>query len=207
MLALLRHAEIAALSLPPNADELCTLRERLRFLEELARDVTDDLRVICADLYPSVLEHLGLAAALTQLARVISRDEYLEVRFSAETFLEEQRLPTEIEEALYRITREALANAVRHARARIATVSLAMEQDQVTLLVADDGWGFAMPESAATLLRAGHLGLVGMREQAARLGGICVVTTAPGAGTSVRVRMPVPDTEGMEMTEKVGARG
>lgn len=171
-----------------------SVHERLRALAESGRDAVDELRLVCVDLYAPELAHLGIAAALQQLARTTSREEYVTVEFSADTFPEGHRLPEELEETLYRITREALDNVCRHAHATRARIVLGLEQGSpahTVLTVCDDGCGFAVPASLTTLVRAQHLGLVSMRERVECLRGTFAVTSAPGEGAEISVRVPV----------------
>jgi len=139
----------------------------------------DELRRLCSDLRPAALDQLGLAAALQALAReVTARGLPVEAR------LEAVSLPDEAAIGLYRIGQEALSNALRHARASHATLTLTREGG-VTLTVADDGRGF---DPAIVRGQAGRWGLLSMAERAEALGGRLTVESAPGAGTRVTVR-------------------
>jgi signal transduction histidine kinase len=99
---------------------------------------------------------------------------------------EEPDLPLETKEAVYRIAQEALHNTVKHARASRAELKLERDARGIALEVSDDGAGFDPEESFS-----GHLGLKSMRERATRLGGTLWVESAPGEGTSIRVRIPL----------------
>ena len=94
------------------------------------------------------------------------------------------RMILEVEDALYRLTQEALTNALKHAGAARAEVTLRERDGAVELLVRDDGEGFATEQPA------GGFGLVGMRERAELLGGRLEITSAPGQGTTVRAVLP-----------------
>jgi len=102
-----------------------------------------------------------------------------------------QRLAPEVETTLYRITREALANVFRHARARRVSVLLERRPEQISLIIEDDGRGF----EAAAMLRApasaGKLGLLSMQERATLAGGSVQIESSPGAGTTLFVRLPL----------------
>jgi signal transduction histidine kinase len=102
-----------------------------------------------------------------------------------ETHLEDLSLPDGVAIGLYRICQEALSNALRHAEASCAVVTLSRDGNEVTLTVADDGRGF---DPAATQGQAGRFGLLGMAERAEALGGRLVVESASGEGTRVAVR-------------------
>lgn len=184
----------AVAAIGSGASALESMPERLRTLAEWGRDAVDELRVVCADLYAPELAHLGIAAALQQLSRSTSREEYVTVEFSANAFPEGYRLPQELEDTLYRITREAVDNVCRHAQATRAQVVLGLEQGSpahIVLTVRDDGCGFAVPASLTALVRAGHLGLASMRERVECLGGAFAVTSAPGEGTEISMCVPV----------------
>jgi signal transduction histidine kinase len=145
----------------------------------------DELRRLCSDLRPAALDSLGLAAALRALSReVTARGLPVEVQ------LEDVSLPESVAIGLYRVGQEALSNALRHAGASRATLTLAHEGDEVTLTVADDGRGF---DPAAARGQAGRWGLLGMAERAQALGGRLTVESAPGAGTRVTVRCGIKD--------------
>jgi signal transduction histidine kinase len=99
----------------------------------------------------------------------------------------EPEVPAPTKEALYRVAQEALHNAAKHARARTLDLVLDVGQGGVELCVADDGRGFD-PHADFP----GHLGLRFMRERAAAVGGTLEIESAPGAGTRLSVRVPVP---------------
>jgi two-component system NarL family sensor kinase len=91
--------------------------------------------------------------------------------------------------AAYRIAQEALNNAVQHAQAENVTVRVRCDEDSLTLSIFDDGVGFELPTRPDLLTRAGHFGLLGMRERATLLGGSFRIHTAPGGGTRVTVHL------------------
>lgn len=187
VLDVVRQAQLITQVPVPASAMAPHLYEGLSTLIERGQDAAYELRTVCATLYPSELADLGLVAALEYLARTTSRDENLVVGLDTKAFPTEQRLPREVEDTLYRVARQALDNVLRHAAAREATVTLALDEYQVVLTVRDDGQGFIMPVSSATLLRTGHLGLVSMRESIEGRGGTFSAVSAPGAGTEVCV--------------------
>lgn len=193
VLQIVRHVDAAITMTPPNRRTLPFIAQ-LRELAELAHDTVFTLRVACMELYPSALGHLGLVAALEDLSRRTSREENVSVCFRHQSFPTDLRLAENAEETLYRIVREALANAVRHARAGTVSVELAIDGTGVMLTVRDDGRGFNPPKSVHTLLRTGHLGLVTMQERAEHLGGSMIVTSRPEAGTTIHIHLPVAVT-------------
>ena len=155
---------------------------------ELAEATADELRRISRALRPSVLDDLGLAAALKSEATALARRSGLSVRFA--TAGDEVRLPGEIELTLLRVTQEALHNVERHASATRVSVRLAWERDRVHLTVRDNGRGFDSMPSASDLLDAGKLGLVGIQERVRLVGGSVSVRGRAGGGTTVDATIP-----------------
>jgi signal transduction histidine kinase len=100
--------------------------------------------------------------------------------------LSETRLPADTETALYRIAQEAFTNVLKHAAASRVTLRLTRREDTVTLVVHDDGKGF---DTAS--VRDGSLGLVGMRERVALLGGRLTIESSEGAGTMLKAEVPI----------------
>lgn len=136
-------------------------------------------------LHPAVLDDLGLVAATDAMLRGVARRGDIEVRFSHSRL--DQRVEAETEVAAYRIVQEALTNVGRHARASWCRVDMRRDRDALVLDVADDGAGF--DSGAATASKPG-LGLIGIRERVAQLGGTLQITSAPGAGTCLHVELP-----------------
>jgi signal transduction histidine kinase len=142
--------------------------------------LVNELRRLCGNLRPQALDQLGLAAALRTLVR-----EMTTRGLRIDAHLEEMSLPDGMAIGLYRIGREALSNTWRHAEASQAVVTLASENGDVVLTVADDGHGFDLATSRG---RRGCFGLLGMSERAEALGGSLTVESALGKGTRVVVR-------------------
>ncbi len=164
-------------------------RARLETLRELQRDALAEMRALIFELRPASLESEGLDRALrTHSSAVQGRAG---VAIVIETDDDAERLPREIEAALFRIAQEALNNVVKHAAAGNVTISLERSPERACLTVSDDGVGFevgAVPD--------GHMGLAGMRARAEKLGGRLEVESSPGRGTTIRVELPVAGTVG-----------
>ncbi len=151
----------------------------------LAHDGLAEARRSVWDLRPESLEEGCLADALSTAAEErLGRTVKVQVVGSA------RRLPDELESNLLRIGQEALANAAAHAGAKEIELELAYDADSVGLSVRDDGRGF--DPRAADGAAPGHYGLQGMRERTERLGGRLDVSSRPGRGTRIRVRVPTP---------------
>src|SRR5579885_3580413 len=144
-------------------------RERIADTRRLAHSTLRAIRNLSIDLRPSALDDLGLLPALRWYIKEYQQKCKIDVEFVANSFKE--RLPSELETALYRIVQEALTNTAKYANATKARVSVVEEQDQVSATISDNGKGF----DAHTLLKLPWqergLGLAGMHERATLLGG------------------------------------
>lgn len=160
-----------------------------------ARSTTDRaltaVRGISHSLHPPLLDSVGLSAALDWYTEAMSKRHGLRIEFTRDG--PRQRLSSECEVALYRIAQEGVTNCVRHARASACDVVVTGLESSVRITVSDNGIGFRAdgPEG----VRRGHtggLGLIGVRQRAMYLGGSFDLRTAPGAGTTFTVELPVP---------------
>ncbi len=156
-------------------------------LRQTTNDIIESLHRLAMDLRPASLDHLGLVPALQQQVRVIGDRHGLIARFKA-VGLESERLPAEVETALYRIVQEASTNIVRHARATRVDVLLERRGDRIVLVVEDDGRGF--DAEITRFMQEGHLGLAGIQERAATLGGSLIIESTAGIGTTLVVEVP-----------------
>jgi signal transduction histidine kinase len=147
-------------------------------------DIAQSVRRISSELRPGVLDRLGLVSGLQWLMQEMKRRSGLDIELAVAGVT--GPVPADIATALFRITQEALTNIVRHAHATRVRASLAMRDGMLELAIADDGAGF----DPAARKNGPSLGLIGMRERAARVGGALAVTSAPGVGTRVTERKP-----------------
>jgi len=145
-----------------------------------------DVRRLAIELRPKALDDFGLVPALERLAETAGERAGLEVHVHAN--LPERRLPGEVETALYRLVQEALTNVLKHAEAHAVSILLSLQDGAVRALVEDDGRGFTPGES-----RTDALGLLGMQERLSFLGGELTIESRPGAGTTVRALLPLPE--------------
>jgi len=164
----------------PLAGELGAMRAEVR-------NLLGELRQVCAELRPPMLDTLGLGAALRALAKDWSAQHGLTVHLEMTPDAEWRSLPDEVAVNLYRVVQEALANAARHAAARQVVLRLTWENAGLGLTVQDDGRGFAVPAALQSLSDQGHLGLVGIQERVNLIGGTLTLESAPGRGTTLRV--------------------
>jgi signal transduction histidine kinase len=164
------------------------VREHLRAMQELLDTTSTSVRRISTELRPSVLDDLGLDAAVEWQTQDFAR----RTGIRSETHLHTRRakLPDAVSIALFRILQEALTNVVRHADASRVAISLIEETDRVVLEVTDDGVGIARRADE----RQPSLGLLGMRERAEALGGSFTVENTSPRGTTVRAEIPLDDS-------------
>jgi PAS domain S-box-containing protein len=170
----------------PDTEKLSTrLEESISTVERTLNQV----RNLSLDLRPSILDDLGLVAALRwYLDRQAERAGFA-AQFTAEAF--EEPLTPELEITCFRIVQEALTNVIRHARARHVYVSLECQHQQVCLSVEDDGIGFDKTAARDRAVQGASLGLLGMQERVALLGGRFDLDSTPMQGTRIRVRLPL----------------
>jgi signal transduction histidine kinase len=153
-------------------------------LKRTVDGVMENLHRLAMDLRPVSLDHLGLEAALRQHIQSISSTQNLDIQLEKVGLPE--RLPAEIETALYRIVQEALTNAVRHARATRVDILLEYLNNRLVVVIEDDGVGFDPDE----VQRGSRLGVFGMQERAEMLGGKLWIESFPGKGTTIQVEVP-----------------
>jgi PAS domain S-box-containing protein len=168
--------------------------ERETMLEEIREGIeeaADSVRRIARNLRPPVLDEAGIVGAIRAHARALREAYDLEVVVHAPR--PQPQLVADVELALYRIVQEALANVVRHAGSTSARVSLACVDGLLEVTVADEGRGF---DPTAVEREVQGMGLLGMRERARNAGGELTVESAPGAGSRVRVRLPIEERRG-----------
>jgi len=154
-------------------------------LRELVVSTLRDVRGLAVELRPAALDDFGLVAALERLAETFQEKSGTEVVLEAR--LGEERLDPTLETTLYRIVQEALTNVHKHADARHVSISLVRKDGSISAVVEDDGRGF-QPDAT----RREALGLAGMRERVALVGGRISIESALGAGTTLAVEVPAP---------------
>ncbi len=162
-----------------------------RDLESKIRELIDEVHRLAYGMRPAILDDYGLDFALARYTKESAERFKIPIDYQYICPSDGERLPGRIEITLYRIAQEAVTNIIRHAQAHRASVILLWHHHEVTLLVEDDGVGF---DSAS--VQKGHntcLGLIGMKERAALLGGDFSVESVPGNGASIRVRIPLKE--------------
>src|SRR6201996_9209060 len=155
-------------------------------------DTLREVRRISHALRPSMLDDLGVAAALEQLTRELSEQSGIEIGFTQIAHTHAAALPDAVNTVLFRIAQEALTNIVRHAQASSAALALEVSNDAVTLNIADNGRGFDVTH--AFVGRRSGVGLRNMRERLEALGGTLSLSSQAGH-TLVTARVPLGSTE------------
>lgn len=172
--------------LPPRA---APARREARKLRDLLGGVVKEVERIAHNLRPSVLDQLGLSAALRAACTEFSDRTGLALKLNCESL--SPRLSPDSELALYRILQVALKNVEQHARATVLSVSLAPHGAVARLVIEDDGVGFDPLAHAAKSKGKSGFGLLGMRERAGYVGGALTLKSAPKAGTRIEVSTPL----------------
>ncbi len=199
---LLINLDLLELQLPQNDLQLQTGFDRLR---NLAKRTLDETRALSHDLRPTILDDVGLVAAIHWYADEFTKTFGVPVAVDAETPAEE-RLPPQMEVALFRIAQEALTNIGKYAAADNVVVRLAFPNSSAELVVRDDGTGFDLDDVPGPT-REGGLGLYGMRERAELLGGSLTIDTAAGRGTTITVIAPIEHAADVRIDEPVDKTG
>jgi signal transduction histidine kinase len=175
--------DLGVLERDTNADGSAT--QRIQELKTAAHKLQDNLHQLAVDLRPASLDHLGLLTAIEQYVHEFSEQYGIRVEFTG-VGMQNQRLSSDAETAIYRIVQESLTNVALHAQATLVDVLVSRRGDHVIVTIEDNGVGF-LP--AVTMVED-QLGLFGMRERVQMLHGRFTLETAPGKGTTVSAEVP-----------------
>jgi two-component system sensor histidine kinase UhpB len=188
--ALLVYTEVLSQSLRDLPETVISkdgreqLNKELQHLMDLTQLTLENIRSLAQQLRPGVLDDLGLHSAFRWLAE----DSRERLKLAVELHLEEEEdtvHPTLYETTLFRIAQECLTNVARHAQAQRVSIALTRDEQAIRLQVGDDGHGFDVSQQHS------GLGIVGMRERAALLGGTVSISSRPGQGTIVEAILPI----------------
>jgi PAS domain S-box-containing protein len=160
--------------------------------QEITERLMGDVRSLAHQLRPTELDELGLVAALRSHLDKVIRPLGLVVTLQEN--IREQRLPPELELCCFRVIQEALTNCVRHAQATQIEVMVALASGQLNFSVRDNGQGFVVGQLLSGAASVNSLGLVGMRERVAAIGGQIFIASTLGQGTEVRVSCVIKGT-------------
>ncbi|MEI6179821.1 MAG: CheR family methyltransferase [Chloroflexales bacterium] len=166
--------------------------ERIRQIQAMAVHIGEEVRSLAVQLRPSALDDLGLGSALNTYSEQWSARTHVAADLHT-SGLERARLPLTVEITIYRLVQEALTNVLKHAQATQVSVIVEQQAHEVRVIVEDNGVGFVTPLAWNDLASARQLGLIGMQERIALLGGALTIETALGSGTTIFARIPLPD--------------
>ena len=164
--------------------------ERISEARVIVKRLLDEIRRLIMGLRPSVLDDLGLGPAIEWYAETVMAERQRPTVVTVN--VPEERLPSHLEVALFRITQEALNNVAKHADASTARVTIQRDPD-IVLIVEDDGVGFDVDAVTQPDPASGGVGLAGMQERAALLGGTMDISSGDGQGSRVVVRVPLAE--------------
>ena len=175
-------ATVPATASTLDCDAFVPTVDELQEFKNSVRNAVADMRRFMFELRPISLDDLGLIATMRRLTTEYQDRTAIVCRFNVTGT--ERRLPPEIEEALYWIIQEALTNVHRHAKARLVETNLDIQPGAVGLRIVDDGVGFD-PRGYHQAGGRRKLGVLGMKERAAAVGGMLEVRSQPQSGTEV----------------------
>ena len=156
---------------------------------ELVDGAIARMRDLAQNLRPPLLDQLGLEASLRWFVEREAERAGLAYRLALMPL--EQRLPAAVETTCFRVAQEALTNVIRHAHAHLVEVKFGRENDELQLVVCDDGRGFDVAAARKRAIQGGSQGLLSMQERVALAGGELEIESAPGHGTCVRAHLPL----------------
>lgn len=184
--ALRIHLELMRADLPAEPGPLAPLYRHLGETITLVETTMDDIRLLAQNLRPPAIDAMGLSAALEGHCREFARLILLPVEYTGVSLVS---VPEPVSLSLYRFLQEALTNVAKHAGATRVSVSFRADLEKIELTVQDNGKGFGPQPPAQT----GGLGLLGMQERLALVGGRLEIVSRPGAGARLTVRIPYPE--------------
>ena len=160
----------------------------LEHIQNIATETYKSLQRYARDLRPSILDQMGLVAALNWLSEELSKNLGIKTTVKADKL---PPLSPETELAMFRIAQEALNNVRKHAQASEVNIKVKLEPNNVKMTITDNGKGFLAPRLTGDLAREGKLGVLGMEERARLIGGDLQIKSNPGKGTTVHARAPI----------------
>lgn len=187
---------MVGLKLLESEASVSAVGERLKDMRSIVSQTLEEVHHLARELRPSVLDDMGLVAALERYVRDYEKKYQIEVDFHVVGF-EEKRVPQPIEVAIYRIIQEALTNVAKYSESPTASILLNWREDWVSVIVEDNGVGF---DSGIPFQNGQGLGLFGMQERAALLGGTFKIESQSLVGTTVFIKIPIKLLENGSMT-------
>jgi signal transduction histidine kinase/HAMP domain-containing protein len=175
--------EAASSILPVNTEKS---KDMLRKAQSLAVNILEEIHKLIYELRPSLLDDMGLVAAIGWLS-----DNHLVASGIKVNFRRVQRLAPRLETALFRTVQEAVYNIARHANAANVSIDLQFKRKAIRIAIKDDGGGFDVGAAISSKNRPRGLGLVGMKERIELLNGVMEIRSHPGRGTEIDIEIPL----------------
>jgi signal transduction histidine kinase len=180
LLVIANYAESILSNNGHNTDDV---NSKATLVRDTTLDTVDNLRAICLDLRPSVLDNLGLIAALRLLVDHINEEYKIQVQFSVTG--EVRKLDTKIQTNIFRVVQEALSNIKRHSKASEALVALTFTEKSLQIKIQDNGQGFDSKKGATIVAGEKNFGLIGMQERVEAMSGKFNIRTKSNKGTTL----------------------
>jgi signal transduction histidine kinase len=160
----------------------------LEHIQNIANEAYKSLQRYARDLRPSILDQMGLVAALNWLAEELGKELGIKTAVKADKL---PPLPSQTELAMFRIAQEALNNVRKHAQASEVNIAVKSDSHNIKMTITDNGKGFSTSGLTGDLAREGKLGVLGMEERARLIGGELQIKSGPGKGTTVIAKAPI----------------
>jgi len=160
----------------------------LEHIENIANDAYKSLQRYARDLRPSILDQMGLVAALNWLTEELGKELGIKTSVKSDKL---PPLPSEVELAMFRIAQETLNNIRKHAQASAVNITVQLTSNNLKMSITDNGKGFSTSRLTGDLAKEGKLGVLGMEERARLIGGNLQIKSEPGKGTTVIARAPI----------------
>jgi len=163
------------------------VKEEIKWLGDTALLLSEEIRRISLDLSPSVLDDMGLLPAIRWIIDQCNRDGTLDVNLNVDGKLPKQSYEKEV--FVFRIVQESLNNIIKHSSADKAVVNIKSRYDECQIIIRDNGKGFDLPRVMNQLAAQGKLGIVGMKQRVAFLGGDFFINSELGKGTTIEIKI------------------
>jgi signal transduction histidine kinase len=184
----LSAAKINLQTFPELPDEAAR-NQRLRDLVGQVDHMLAHVRALSLDLSPPFLEEVGLTLAIEGYLESVAKRSGIDIAVETEPGLDGVDRDSTIH--VFRLVQESITNVMRHSESEQAFVRMRRVQGNLEISIRDEGCGFDLDDVLARSVRGQHLGLLGMRERAGAIGGELTIDSRPGAGTEVRIRVPL----------------
>lgn len=189
----------------PKVNEIACTAGEIQGIEENIQDLIYELRNVCTELRPPILDDLGFLPSVEWLVKKLMIAENIEIVMDVKGFDNSLRINRDIEIATFRLIQEMLNNAIKHSGANLARVTIRLNKNLI-VKVSDNGRGFDTSGSKTDLLKENKFGLIGMEERLQQLGGRMKISSRPGKGTNILLVIPADRLEeGVRENENGGA--